>query len=217
MVSIMREIMCFGDSNTYGYIPGGEGRYPWEVRWTGILADRLYQEGIRVTEEGLCGRTTVFEDELRDNRKGSNLLPALLESHKPLDTVIIMLGTNDCKTYYHAPAEVIGKGIEKLIRQVRQADESIKILLISPILLGEEVWKPQFDPEFDTESVNTSKKLKAVYQKIAIEQGTDFLAASDYAKPSPIDQEHLDEEGHRRLAEAVYHKLAKMQLGTGAA
>ena len=59
--------MCFGDSNTYGYIPGGEGRYPWEVRWTGILADRLYQEGIRVTEEGLCGRTTVFEDELRDN------------------------------------------------------------------------------------------------------------------------------------------------------
>ena len=180
-----------------------QGRYPWEVRWTGILADRLYQEGIRVTEEGLCGRTTVFEDELRDNRKGSNLLPALLESHKPLDTVIIMLGTNDCKTYYHAPAEVIGK--------------SIKILLISPILLGEEVWKSQFDPEFDTESVNTSKKLKAVYQKIAIEQGTDFLAASDYAKPSPIDQEHLDEEGHRRLAEAVYHKLAKMQLGTGAA
>ena len=86
----MREIMCFGDSNTYGYIPGGEGRYPWEVRWTGILADRLYQEGIRVTEEGLCGRTTVFEDELRDNRKGSNLLPALLESHKPLDTVIII-------------------------------------------------------------------------------------------------------------------------------
>ena len=138
------------------------------------------------------------------------MLPALLESHKPLDTVIIMLGTNDCKTYYHAPAEVIGKGIEKLIRQVRQADESIKILLISPILLGEEVWKSQFDPEFDTE-------LKAVYQKIAIEQGTDFLAASDYAKPSPIDQEHLDEEGHRRLAEAVYHKLAKMQLGTGAA
>ena len=160
---------------------------------------------------------TVFEDELRDNRKGSDLLPALLESHKPLDTVIIMLGTNDCKTYYHAPAEVIGKGIEKLIRQIRQADENIKILLISPILLGEEVWKPQFDPEFDTESVNTSKKLKAVYQKIAIEQGTDFLAASDYAKPSPIDHEHLDEEGHRRLAEAVYHKLAKMQLGTGAA
>lgn len=87
--------MCFGDSNTYGYIPGGEGRYPWEVRWTGILADRLYQEGIRVTEEGLCGRTTVFEDELRVIRKGSDLLPALLESHKPLDTVIIMLGTND--------------------------------------------------------------------------------------------------------------------------
>ena len=54
--------MCFGDSNTYGYIPGGEGRYPWEVRWTGILADRLYQDGIRVVEEGLCGRTTVFED-----------------------------------------------------------------------------------------------------------------------------------------------------------
>ena len=114
----MREILCFGDSNTYGYIPGGKGRYGWNVRWTSILADRLYAEEIRVTEEGLCGRTTVFEDELREDRKGSDLLPALLESHKPLDTVILMLGTNDCKSYYHASAEVIGLGVEKLIGQI---------------------------------------------------------------------------------------------------
>lgn len=213
----MREILCFGDSNTYGYIPGGKGRYGWNVRWTSILADRLYAEEIRVTEEGLCGRTTVFEDELREDRKGSDLLPALLESHKPLDTVILMLGTNDCKSYYHASAEVIGLGVEKLIGQIRQADRSIKILLISPILLGEEVWKAEFDPEFDRESVETARKLKAVYQRIAVEQGTYFMAASDYATPSPVDQEHLDEEGHRRLAEAVYRKLTEIQPATGVA
>ena len=90
-------------------------------------------------------------------------------------------------------------------------------MLISPILLGEEVWKAEFDPEFDRESVETARKLKAVYQRIAVEQGIYFMAASDYATPSPVDQEHLDEEGHRRLAEAVYRKLTEIQPATGVA
>ena len=206
----MREILCFGDSNTYGLIPGTKERYTSNIRWTGILADRLYQDGIRVVEEGLCGRTTVFEDELRDNRRGCDLLPVILESHNPVDLVILMLGTNDCKTYYHASAEVIGLGIEKLLGQIRQANENAKVLLISPILLGDEVWKPEFDPEFGRESVETSKGLKTVYQNIATAHGVDFLAASDYAEASLVDREHLSKEGHKKLAEAVLTKIKEI-------
>lgn len=132
-----REILCFGDSNTYGLIPGTKERYKENIRWTGILQQKLKEKDCRIVEEGLCGRTTVFEDELRKNRKGSDLLPVLLESHAPIDQVVLMLGTNDCKSYYHASAEVIGLGVEKLIGQIRQAGEHIKILLVSPILLGE--------------------------------------------------------------------------------
>lgn len=204
----MKQILCFGDSNTYGLVPGTKDRYPWEVRWTGILGDKVREKGFQVVEEGLCGRTTVFDDELRDNRRGADVLPMLLESHYPLDKVVLMLGTNDCKTIYQASAEVIGKGIEKLVQQIKAADENIEILLVSPILLGEGVGEEGFDPEFNQDSVETSKGLKAVYKQVAERNGCEFLAASDYAKASGADREHLDETGHRQLAEAVYQKIA---------
>lgn len=202
----MKRILCFGDSNTYGYIPGGKGRYGEDIRWTGLLQKKLGSEAV-IIEEGLCGRTTVFQDELRQGRRGIELLPILLESHAPLDRVIVMLGTNDCKTVYRASAEVIGKGIEQLIGQIRSLLPKTEILLISPILLGEDVWKPQFDPEFNKESVLVSQKLKAVYQKIAQQHNCKFLAASDIAKPSKEDQEHLDEGGHEALANAIYNSI----------
>ena len=88
------------------------------------------------------------------------------------------------------------------------AEEHIKILLVSPILLGEKVWEPEYDPEFDEQSVETSRQLKMVYSRIAKKHGIDFLAASDVAEPSSRDREHMDEESHRRFAEAVYERLA---------
>lgn len=91
----MKEILCFGDSNTYGLIPGTKNRYGRDTRWTGLIEQQLYGKGCRIIEEGLCGRTTVFEDELREGRKGAAFLPTLLESHAPVDRVVLMLGTND--------------------------------------------------------------------------------------------------------------------------
>lgn len=201
-------ILCFGDSNTYGYIPDGSGRYSEDIRWTGLLQKKLASEAT-VIEEGLCGRTTVFQDELRAGRRGSELLPVLLESHYPLNLVTVMLGTNDCKTVYGASAEVIGKGVEQLINQIKQRAPQAKILLLSPILLGDDVWKPEYDPEFSRESVQVSKELKDVYQRIAEKHSCLFLAASDVTAPSATDQEHLDEEGHERLADAIYEVVRK--------
>ena len=119
-----------------------------------------------------------------------------------------MLGTNDCKSLYNASAEVIGLGIEQLLKQIRKIDSDTRILLISPIQLGEGVWEPEFDPEFNQKSVEVSKKLKSVYQRIALKYNCDFLAASDIATPSSADREHLNEEGHQKLAEAVLKVIA---------
>lgn len=203
----MKQILCFGDSNTYGLVPGSNERYPWEIRWTGILDQHIRRYGYRVVEEGLCGRTTVFADELREGRRGVDLLPTLLESHQPLDAVILMLGTNDCKTVFGASPEVIGKGMEKLVLQVKKADPHISILIASPIHLGEAVWKEEYDPEFSERSVETSRKLKEVYRRIAEKHGCAFLAASDFAEPSKEDREHLNEEGHALFADAVINKI----------
>lgn len=87
----MKEILCFGDSNTYGLIPGTKNRYGRDTRWTGLIEQQLYGKGCRIIEEGLCGRTTVFEDELREGRKGAAFLPTLLESHAPVDRVVLCL------------------------------------------------------------------------------------------------------------------------------
>lgn len=208
----MKQILCYGDSNTWGLIPGTTERYPWGVRWTSLLQEKLKDRNVRVLEEGLCGRTTVFEDSYRENRNGLKMLPLILESHTPIDAAILMLGTNDCKTLYHASAQTIGKGISLCIDALKQAVPAENILLVSPPLLGDDVWKPEKDPEFDIASVQTYRQLKEVYRSIAQLLGVGFLAASDISEPSLVDDEHLTAEGHEKLAQAIYEKLAEMNI-----
>lgn len=208
----MKNILCYGDSNTWGLIPGTKDRYPWEVRWTGLLQEKLKDKNIRVTEEGLCGRTTTFEDAYRDNRNGLKALPLIIESHSPIDSAVLMLGTNDCKSYFNLSPFQIAKGAEKCLDLLLTRIKAENILLISPILLGDEVWKPEFDPEFNEKSIETSKGLYYAYKKIADKKGIRIIAASDYAKPSDVDCEHLTPEGHASLAQAVYEALSDMNI-----
>lgn len=208
----MRQILCYGDSNTYGYIPGTGERYPWGVRWTSILNEMLGLEDYHVIEEGLCGRTTVYEDRTRANRDGSKMLPMVLETAGNPDVVILMLGTNDCKTDYGASAEEIGEGVRRLIRQIRTYATKSRILLMAPIHLGERVWEEAFDPEFGRDSLLVSRQLGNVYSEVARQENTFFCNAADYASPSDTDREHLSPEGHRRLAEAVYEKLRNLGI-----
>lgn len=206
----MKRILCFGDSNTYGYKPDKSGRFDETVRWTGKISQRLGDD-YRVIEEGLCGRTTIFEDELRTGRRGIDLVGTLVETHNPIDIFVVMLGTNDCKTRYKASAGIIAKGLERLIEEAEiKSSNKMKILVISPILLGKGVGEEGYDTEFDEHSELVSTQLAAEYEKLAKEKGYYYLDASRYAESSPIDREHLDSEGHARLAEAVYNKLVKI-------
>ncbi len=202
----MRQLLCFGDSNTWGLDGDSGTRLPWGVRWTSLLQEQLGQQ-YHVIEEGLCGRTTIFDDPLRDGRRGTELLPVLLETHATVDGVVLMLGTNDCKTAFGASAEVIGKGIERLLRQIRYAAPQAEILLISPIYLGDNVWRPECDPEFSEKSIAVSHQLEAVYEIIAKRWNIGFLRAADYAVCSDRDQEHMNAAGHAAFAQAVSQEV----------
>ena len=206
----MTNILAFGDSNTWGLIPGTKERFPWGKRWTSLVQERLPE--IKLIEDGLCGRTTVFDDQLRPFRKGVEILPLSLESNYPLEGAIIMLGTNDCKRVFNANSHTIGKGLELCLDELEKYVSPEKILIVSPINLGEDVWLPEKDPEFDKTSVETSKNLPKEYKKIAQKRGNKFLAASDFASPSSIDDEHLSEEGHYELSNAIVDMIEKMQL-----
>ena len=123
-----------------------------------------------------------------------------------------MLGTNDCKKALRNTPEQIGDGIEQCISRFEEFVSPEKILVLSPILLGENVWHPDKDPAFDRQSIETSAALKEIYRAVAAKKGCLFLAASDHAAPSSVDEEHLSIEGHVYLASAILKKLTEAGL-----
>ena len=203
----MKQVLAFGDSNTWGMIPGSAGeRYPEDIRWTGLLRWELENRNIRVLEDGVCGRTTVFEDPMRPGRRGLDDI-ARYAGADELYAVILMLGTNDCKAVFRASPEQIGRGLEQCLENFEKLVPPERILVCSPLLLGENVWKPDKDPAFDRKSVQVCKALKDIYGAAAARHGACFMAASDYAEASPADEEHMDSENHARFAAAVWEAL----------
>ena len=202
----MKQILAFGDSNTWGLIPGSGERYPEHIRWTGILRKAAASYGYRVLEDGVCGRTTVFQDPSRSGRRGLDAIDRYREADS-LSAVILMLGTNDCKTVFRASPEQIGCGLEQCLIRFERLIPPEKILVVSPLLLGKDVWKPEKDPAFDKQSVKTCAALKDIYRKIAERRGCAFLAASDHAEACHVDEEHLNAEGHEHLAAAILSGL----------
>lgn len=202
----MKRILCFGDSNTWGYIPLSElERFPEDVRWTGILQAEL-GEGYRVIEEAQNGRTTVFDDPYETICKnGAKHLPVVLESHKPLDLVVIMLGTNDLKTHLGQTAHTIAGGAGVLVQQVLSSEAgpnlgAPKALLISPA----EVANAQcpFGHKFDN-THQTSMGFAEAYLEIAETLDVPFLNAAEHVTVPDTDCIHFDKEGHSKLGRAV--------------
>lgn len=208
----MKNILCFGDSNTFGLKPDGSGRYDFPVRYPGILQETL-GSGYHIIEEGCPGRTTIFEDSKRPYKRGLDYISPCLASHTPLDYVIVMLGTNDCKTAFGATSRDIAAGMAAIIARIQNDAAPVPgILLVSPIHLGIDISKPGYDPEFDRASVKVSLELAEKYRRLAAETGCGFLDAAASAQASPVDQEHLDDAGHRNLALAAASFIADREL-----
>lgn len=202
-------ILCYGDSNTFGYIPGRGGRYNRHTRWPGRLQELLGSE-YQVIEEGLCGRTTAFEDVTEPGRNGLDRVREAVERSLPLDVLVIMLGSNDCKAQFGASAAEIAGGLEQVAAQARGGEASgFRVLLIAPAAMTDRVMHSGFGSEFDQRSIKVSKELAEAYEALAGKCGCDFLDGSKVTQVSEIDGLHLDAKGHGRLAEAVVKYLQK--------
>ena len=155
----MIEILCFGDSNTYGFTPDWKHRYGRDIRYPGVL-QTLLGDGYYVAEDGLVGRTAAFPDDNRAGRSALETLPLSIESHGPVQYIILMLGTNDCKIDKSRSAEDVGTGMDKLVRLViGMLPAWTKILLVAPPPLGPSA--PQRDPEYDAQSLAVSQGVAA--------------------------------------------------------
>lgn len=206
----MKTIVCYGDSNTWGYAPGSAERYPPDVRWTGVLSDEL-GDGYHVIEEGLSGRTTVWDDPIEGYKNGKEYLIPCLESHKPLDLVIIMLGTNDLKMRFSVPAYDIANAAGVLVDVAQKSgtgpnEGPPQVLLMAPPPVAK---LTEFAEMFEG-AVAKSKKFAEHYRRVAEEQGCEFFDTSQVIVSNDIDGIHFEASEHQKLGKAVAELVRKI-------
>lgn len=207
----MLTVLCFGDSNTWGCVPVApdreSARYAPDVRWPGVLRREL-GGGFAVVEEGLNGRTTVFDDPQEPHRNGSVYLPPCLQSHAPLDLVTIMLGTNDVKARMDASPEQVAAGAARLADLVLGSGcgpggAAPQLLLVCPA--------PVTMDEGDYAGGRAkSLALRPLYEALARDRGCAFLDAGEVIEVSPQDGVHLEAGAHERLGRAVAQRVREL-------
>lgn len=212
----MKTVLCFGDSNTYGYNPSTGLRYPESIRWTALLQKMLGAD-YRVIEEGCNGRTTVFDDPIEGWKKGLDYLRPCLNTHKPVDIVIMMLGSNDLKEVFHASPEDIAAGAETLVNDIIRFTEEKQgfvpeIILVSPPEIGEGIRDSVFFGSFSENAIERSKALSPLYKKVAEKYGCTFVDAAAHIKASAVDSLHLSPEAHATLAEVFFKTVKEIQI-----
>ena len=213
----VKSILCFGDSNTWGAatVSRPDERYAPNERWPGVLAARVGADWC-VVAEGLNGRTAVRPDPIEGLwLDGSAYLLPCLKSHKPLYAVIVMLGTNDLKARFGAPARDIALGIGVLLAIIRKSETgpnggAPKVLVVCPPpILASFGERPEFSEMF-AGGYEKSLRLAPAYEAVAREHGAAFLDAGKVIRSSAFDGIHLDPDAQFALGNAVADKISQL-------
>ena len=213
---MQKRVLCYGDSNTYGYIPTG-GRYDEHTRWPMRMRE-LLGDGYAVIEEGFNGRTCVFDDPVEGGYKsGVQYLPPCLMSHNPLDAVLIMLGSNDTKKRFGMTPMTICQSMMQLVRTAKQyavneAGETARIIVVAPPKILDNLMQTRHGECFGEQAISVSAGLSRELRRISKLMRCDFFDAVPYAEVSTLDAVHMTARGHLQLAEAMAEKIRR-ELG----
>ena len=203
----MKKILCFGDSNTYGYIPNNGARYDKNTRWTGVLS--LLSHGkFKIIEGGCNNRTAFATNPAGKIFTGHEILPELLTDD--FDVVVLAIGINDTQFLFDTVIEDFTTGIENLINIVQAKCPQAKIILVAPSILTEDVLNGNFACLFDRTSIEKSRQLPLLYQKIAEKQNIEFLDLNSVAKTSSLDGLHYAPEQHLKIAQVIFKILSEL-------
>ena len=206
----MKTILCYGDSNTWGYCPDTQTRYGRDERWAGVLRDTLGDEYL-VIEEGLNGRTTVWNDPIEGYKNGKEYLIPCLETHKPLNLVMIMLGTNDLKKRFSLSAFDIANGAGVLVKIAQKSETGIddkppRVLLMAPPPIAT---LSNFAAMFEGAKPK-SDLFSQEYARVARENDCAFLDTAEIIVSSEVDGIHFDLDEHRKLGQAVAARVREL-------
>lgn len=207
----MEEILIYSDSLTWGIIPNTRKRLPYDKRWPGVFDSTLNELGVnvRVIENCLNGRRTVWSDPFKSGRDGSEHLAQTIEMHSPLKLVIILLGSNDFQCTHNNNAWLSAQGMVKLINTIRTAPiepgmPTPQIMVVAPpkIIKPKGVIANKF-ANAEHRGVGLAQELESV----AKEYSVLYFDANSVTAASEIDGIHLDEPQHKVLGEAIAHEV----------
>lgn len=210
-------ILCYGDSNTWGDDPHiSAPRYVENVRWTGVLQEKLGKD-YEIIEEGLCGRTTTLDDPKEEGRNGKTYLKPCLLTHNPLDVVILMLGTNDLKERFKLSAKEIAENIETLVQIIQKEGNNInrkppRIILLSPPHINDHIFNFLQLVQGMEGAGEKSKQLATYYELVAKKYKCRFIDIAQHVEPSKVDGCHLDKNAHCKIAEVLAAEVDKLKL-----
>lgn len=196
----MKKILCFGDSNTYGYIPGSGKRYDKIIRWTGVLQTELGMN-YTIIEAGCNNRTAFCENPAGKMFTGIQVLNDYL--YEDLEYIILFIGINDTQFIYNTSLEELQNGIEKLVQLILSKLPKIKIILLSPPRLTNDILNSNFSVMFDTSSIEKSSKLSEIYKKVSQIYNCEFIDLNKIVSVSSEDGLHLEPEAHKKIAEKI--------------
>ena len=197
----MKNILCFGDSNTFGFIPGSGERYKKDERWSGIISN-LLDSDYAVTEAGCNNRTAFCINPAGDLFTGTKAIIPYLKNHDDWDLIILAVGANDLQFAYNVSYDEIYNGISSLVKLI-QSSSSAKILLVCPSKIRKNVLNSFFSQMFDETSIEKSLHLPEIYEKISKEQNVCCLDLNNIAEVSDTDGLHYTKDAHRLIANAV--------------
>ncbi len=201
----MKKILCFGDSNTYGYNPHDGSRYDSDTRWTGILK-KLLKGRYEVEEGGLNNRTCFADNPDGIEQTGYKILPCYMK--KNTDILILALGINDLQKFYAVSALDIEKGIENIVLSAKNINPAAKIVIVSPSRINDHVLKGAFSFQFDKNSIKKSALLSGIYKKTAGKYNCGFIDLDKIAVVSDVDGLHYEKKEHEKIAQAIYLYLS---------
>lgn len=202
----MKKVLCFGDSNTYGFVPGKCARYDKNTRWTGVL-QALCGSDFSIIEGGCNNRTAFVDNPAGAEQTGYKILPEYFTKDY-FDIVVLAIGINDLQLFFRPTLEEFEQGIEKLIKITKDLSPNAKIILVCPSKLDlAGIKSGVFSFQFDEISVEKSGKLSPIYKSLAEKYKCHFIDLNNIVDVSPLDGLHFSAESHKKIAENLYKNL----------
>lgn len=202
----MKKIICYGDSNTFGFNAKDGSIFDENTRWTSLLQKNLGSE-YEVVNEGMYDRTGFVNNSRGDLFSGPKHFPEMLSKTNNIDLLILAIGTNDLKSQYNISFDTIENGLKNLISLAKAKAKNI--IIIPPVILDERILKGAFSTQFDETGVEKSKKVGQIYRKIADKNGCLLFDINEFTTPSDYDGLHYDEKSHKLIAEKLAEFIKK--------